>query len=126
MFLHCHNQFSFSHDLSLKQVSREIGGSFYVENPSSSIYRMIPCLKKWRLLSLLLLFHYSILLTEAVARKFSLKKVFLKISQNSQENNCAGVFFPKKVHIKKETSTQVFSCQFCKIFVEHLQWLHLY
>ena len=30
---------------------------------------------------------------EAVARRWSLKKVFLEISQNSQENNCARVSF---------------------------------
>ena len=35
------------------------------------------------------------------------KNVFLKISQNSQENSCAWNF------IKKETLTQVFSCEFC-------------
>ena len=43
-----------------------------------------------------------------------LKKVFLEISQNSQENTC------KARHeacnfIKKETLAQVFSCEFCKI-----------
>ena len=31
--------------------------------------------------------------TEAVAQRCSLKKVFLEISQNSQENTCARVFF---------------------------------
>ena len=39
----------------------------------------------------------------------SVKKVPLEISQNSQENNCAEVSFL----IKKETLTQVFSCEFC-------------
>ena len=29
--------------------------------------------------------------TEAVDRKYSIKKLFLKISKNSQENPCAGV-----------------------------------
>ena len=38
-----------------------------------------------------------------------MKKVFLKISQNTQENICARVS-------KKETLAQVFSCEFCKIF----------
>ena len=37
--------------------------------------------------------------------------VFLKISLNSQEGNCAGVTF-----IKKEALAQVFSCEFCEIF----------
>ena len=58
---------------------------------------------------------------EAVVRRCSLKKVFLKISQNSQENTRARVF------IKKETLTQVFSREFCEIskstfFIEHLWW----
>ena len=49
------------------------------------------------------------------------KKVFLEISQNSQENTCAGVNF-----IKKETLAPVFSSEFCEIpkntfFTEHLR-----
>ena len=35
--------------------------------------------------------------SEVVARKSSLKKVFLKISQNSQENICAGFSFAIKL-----------------------------
>ena len=45
--------------------------------------------------------------TEAAARRCSIKKVFLKISQNSQENTCAGASF------------------FHKVAVEHLWWLLL-
>ena len=54
--------------------------------------------------------------TEAVARSYSVKKVFLKISQNSQENTCARVSFLIKLQafIKKETLAQVFSCKFVK------------
>ena len=37
--------------------------------------------------------------------------MFLKISQNSQENIFAGVYY-----IKKEIPTQVFSHEFCKSF----------
>ena len=43
-------------------------------------------------------------------------------SGNSQENNCARVSFLIKLHalacnfIKKETLTQVFSCEFCETF----------
>ena len=61
-------------------------------------------------------------ITEAVTRKCSVKKVFLKISQNLQENICARVSFLIKLQasacnfIKKETLTQMFSCEFCKIF----------
>ena len=60
--------------------------------------------------------------TEAVSRKCSVKKVFLKISQNSQENTCARVSFFIKLQafallnfIKKETLTQVFSCRLWEI-----------
>ena len=49
---------------------------------------------------------------EAVIRRCSVKKVFLEILQNSQENNCARVSF---FFIKKETLAQVFSCEFCEI-----------
>ena len=47
-----------------------------------------------------------------VTRRCSVKKVFLEISQNSQENNCARVFFNKCRHetcnfIEKETLAQV-------------------
>ena len=48
--------------------------------------------------------------------------MFLKISQNSQENICAGVSFLIKLQasacnfIKKETLARVFSCEFCEIF----------
>ena len=41
----------------------------------------------------------------------SVKKVFLEISQNSQENTCARVSFL----IKNETLAQVFSCEFSEI-----------
>ena len=51
------------------------------------------------------------------------KKLFLEISQNSQENACAKVSFLIKLQvqawasscIKKETQAQVFSCEFCEI-----------
>ena len=63
-----------------------------------------------------------ILNTEVVAWRCSVKKVFLEISENSQENTCAGVFSKQSWRpqtsnfIKKETLAQVFSCEFCKIF----------
>ena len=59
----------------------------------------------------------------------SLKKVFLEISQNLQENTSARVSFLIKLQacnfIKKDTLPQVFSCEFCEIskntfFTEHL------
>ena len=62
---------------------------------------------------------------------FYKKKVFLKISQNSQKNTCARVFLLIKLQaaacnfIKKETQVLAFSCEFWEIFksaffTEHL------
>ena len=67
------------------------------------------------------------------------KKVFLKISQNLQENTCTRASFLIKLQacrpeacnfITKETLTQVFSSKFCEIFkntffIEQLRWLLL-
>ena len=59
--------------------------------------------------------------------------MFLNISQNSQENTSVRVSFTGQAcnFIKKETPTQMFSCEFCEIFkntffIEHLRWLLLY
>ena len=41
------------------------------------------------------------------------KKVFLKISQNSQENNCAEVAFTCDFD-KNEALAQAVSCEFCE------------
>ena len=54
-------------------------------------------------------------------RGCSIKKVFLKVSQNQQVNRPQARNF-----IKKETLTQMFSCEFCQIFkntffIEHLR-----
>ena len=54
-------------------------------------------------------------LPEAVPQRCSIKKVFLEISQNAQENTCARVSFLIKLacnFIKNEASAQVFSCEF--------------
>ena len=62
------------------------------------------------------------MMTEVVARRCSIKKVFLEISQNSQENTCARNHFLIKLQakawnfIKKESLTQMFSCEISKIF----------
>ena len=55
---------------------------------------------------------FLFLLLEAVAQSCSVKKVFLEISQNSQEKVS---FFATCNFIKKETLVQVFSCELCKI-----------
>ena len=44
------------------------------------------------------------------------KQVFLEILQNAQENNCARASFLACNFIKKDTLTQVFSCEFYEFF----------
>ena len=75
------------------------------------------------------------LFKEAVVRRCFVIKVFLKTSQNSQENTCPRVFFKINLQVsilKKETLVQVLSCEFCKIsktapfLTEHFRWLLLY
>ena len=59
---------------------------------------------------------------KAVTQSYSVKNVFLKISQNSQKKNLRQNLFFNKVagatcnFIKKEALSQVFSCEFCEIF----------
>ena len=57
---------------------------------------------------------------EAVTKRYSVKKMFLEIWQNSQENTYDRVSFLIKLQacncIEKETLAQVFSCEFYKIF----------
>ena len=59
--------------------------------------------------------------TEVVVKKCSAKKVFLKISQNSQESTYDRVSFLTKLKAwglqlyLKKTLTQVFSCEYCEI-----------
>ena len=43
-------------------------------------------------------FQYNTRGTEVILRRCSIKKVFLEISQNSQENTCARVSFLIKLH----------------------------
>ena len=46
--------------------------------------------------------HFGFQQQQAVARWCSVKKVFLEISQNSQENTCARVFFLIKLQVSEE------------------------
>ena len=70
--------------------------------------------------------------SEIATRGVLWKKVFLEISQNSQENTFARDSFLIKLQpwgcnfIKRESLTKVFSCEFCEIskntfFIEHLR-----
>ena len=61
---------------------------------------------------------------EAVVRRCPVKKLFLRISQNSQENTCARVSFL----IKKRLRHRCFPVNFAKFprtpfIIEHLWWL---
>ena len=59
--------------------------------------------------------------TEAVAHNCSVKKVFLEISQNSQEKTSTRVSFLIKLQasdmqfFKKDSLAEEFSCEFCEI-----------
>ena len=53
-------------------------------------------------------------ISEAVARRCSVKKVFLKISQNSQERTCARVSVPAT--LLKKRLTQAFSSELWEFF----------
>ena len=70
---------------------------------------------------------FTIHQTEAVTQMRSVKKVFLKISQNSQENTCARVYFSIKLQVffLYRTSLvaaydQNISWQWLKLFIEKI------
>ena len=77
------------------------------------------------------------LVSEAGTRWCSVRKLFLEISQNSQESTCVGVSFLMKSYrpeackfIKKELQRRCFPLNFAKFlrtpfFVKHLWWLLL-
>ena len=53
---------------------------------------------------------------EAVIQSFSVKKVFLKIFQNSQENPCVRVSFLLKLQLKKRIQHKYFPVNNCENF----------
>ena len=53
--------------------------------------------------------------SEAIVQRCSVKRVFLEISQNSQENTCVRVSFLIKLQAKKETLAHMFSREFREI-----------
>ena len=78
----------------------------------------------------------SQILPEAVAQRCSVKKVFLEISRNSQENTCVRVSFSIKLQaevcnfIKKRLWYRCFPVKFVKFprtpfLKEHFRWLLL-
>ena len=107
---------------------------------------MLKSLARKQQTSTILIFFY----TEAVFQRCSVKKVFLEISQNSQENTCTRVFFLMKLQASKFLLFLVFllltlrpatllkkrlwrrcfpvnSAKFLRtlFFTEHLRWLLL-
>ena len=67
---------------------------------------------------------------EAVIQRCSVKKEFLEILQNSQENPFARVSFLIKLQFKKRLWNRCFSVNIAKIlrtafFIEHFRWLPL-
>ena len=69
----------------IKETIIKITRTYNIESSSEVFYRVV----------------------EAVNRKCSVTKIFLKISQNSQKNHRAEVSFEK---IEKKTPAQAFSC----------------
>ena len=73
---------------------------------------------------------------QAVAQRCSVRKVFLEISQNSQENTCARFSFLIKLQtpatlLKKRLWHRCFPVNFAKFLrtpflTEHLRWLLLF
>ena len=55
-------------------------------------------------------------MSEAVTGGVLEKKVFLEISQNSEENTCTRASFQACNFIKEETLAQVFLCEFWETF----------
>ena len=78
---------------------------------------------KWFLVGFVPVPHFWIFsefgVKEAVAQRWSVKKVFFEISQNSQENTCSRVTFfhrPQACNFnKKETLAHALYCEFCEI-----------
>ena len=71
----------------------------------------------------------TIISSETVVRRCSVEKVFLEISQNSQENTCARISF--LIKLQKRLWHRYFPVYFAKflrppLFTEHLWWLLLY
>ena len=57
---------------------------------------------------------------------FCKKGVLKNFAKFAGKHLCQSLFFNKVGNfIKKETLAQVFSCEFCDIFIEHVLWLIL-
>ena len=63
----------------------------------------------------------TVRVAEAIVRKCSVKKVFLKISQNSQENTCARLSFLIKLQAFLQNASGASKNTFSKILRSHLK-----
>ena len=63
-------------------------------------------------------------ISEVAVRTCTTTQSFLKIQQNSQKCTCTRVSFQPAIFnfIRKETSTYIDFCEFCKIFQEHVYY----
>ena len=86
------------------------------------------CVGRYLLWQIIIQLNYD---SEPAAQRCSVKKVFLKVSQNSQENTCARVSFLTKMQVSaKRLWHRYFPVNFVKILrtrflTEHLRWLLL-
>ena len=93
---------------------------------SLQIYQQMSILSTEKYQMIKQVFLQTMFRTEAVAQRCSVKKVLLKISQNSQENTCARASFLIKlqasglqIYLKRDSGTGTFPCVL-RNFQEHL------
>ena len=98
-----------------------------VYNRNIKVYHQFCSFQLWRVYFFFLQWN-----TEAVSRRCSVKKVFLKISINLEGNTRVRVSFSIKLQAwgLKKRDWQIFSSEFCKIFkntffTKPLRWLPL-
>ena len=138
---HLENNFSFNTKLQFagflaiaKHGDISLCSKFVTINyvKENSVYLSKIILKKGQFI----IIYLQYIIAEAVAQRCFLKKVFLEISQNSQENTCARVSFLIKLQaapatlLKKRLWHRCFPVSSAKFlrtpfFIEHLWWLCL-
>ena len=83
MFFFFYNQISFHFSFSCMCLM-----GMFKKTKYSAICKVLPEVFLFARIS-----HFTVLIMEAVVQRCSVKKVFLKILQNSQESTCASFFF---------------------------------
>ena len=91
----------------------------YSYSQCSNFYRLLLFDYFYNLFDSFILIRFFAQMKFRSTQRCSVKKVFLQISQNSQENTCARVYFLIKLQacnfIEKETLAQMLCCEFCEI-----------